>query len=374
MKTMLMVTSQAFSLYNFRGALIEELVKQGWKVICAAPDMDDSIKKKLEEIGAEVRSISGNRAKISVTADFAFMRDIYKLIKASKPDAILLYFIKPVLYGALVSGYLSVKRRILLIEGMGYVFTEHSFRVKYILRPLIRLLFTCAISCATKVIVLNEDDKKLISGMAFNKNKVSKIQGIGVDLDVFRIKEDSAAISKIYDFAYFGRFLEHKGVLEIIEASKILQNKGFVVRIAFYGYVDENPTSFTLDQLLEWQSDGLIEYCGFTDDVVSAMNECKVLLLPSYREALPRTCQEAAAMAIPSIVSDVPGCREVVVDNVTGLFVQVKNAYDLATKMELYLTNPELVLNHGTTAAKRARDIYDVKKINAEMISIFNQA
>jgi len=78
-------------------------------------------------------------------------------------------------------------------------------------------------------------------------------------------------------------------------------------------------------------------------------------------------------MAIPSIVSDVPGCREVVIDNVTGLFVQVKNASDLALKMEKYLTNPELVLNHGALAAKRAREIYDVRKINDQMISVFNE-
>ena len=233
MKTLLMITSQAFSLYNFRGDLIRELTKQGWRVICAAPDMDESIENKLEGIGAEVRLISGNRAKISVMADIAFMRNIYKLVKVNNPDAILFYFIKPVLYGALISWYLSVKRRILLIEGMGYIFTEHSFRVKYMLRPVVKVLFTCAISFATKVIVLNEDDKKLISGMAFNKNKVSIIHGIGVDLDVFKIKEDTPQISKTYDFAYFGRFLGHKGVLEIIEASKIMKNKGLIVRIAF---------------------------------------------------------------------------------------------------------------------------------------------
>ena len=374
MKTMLMVTSQAFSLYNFRGDLIRELVKQNWQVICAAPDMDNSIANKLEGIGAQVRSISGNRAKVSVMADIKFMGAIYKLVRTTKPDAVLLYFIKPVLYGSLVSWYLSVKTRILLIEGMGYVFTESSVVVKYILRPIIRLLFTVAISCATKVIVLNEDDKKFISRMAFKKSKVSKIQGIGVDLDKFRIKEDTQQTSKSFDFAYFGRFLEHKGVLEIIEASKILKEKGFLFRIAFYGYADENPSSFTLDQILQWQSEGLIEYCGFSDDVVFDMNKCKVLLLPSYREALPRTCQEAAAMGIPSIVSNVPGCREVVVDQVTGLFVQVRNALDLAAKMEQYLTFPELALNHGTNAAKRAREIYDVRKINAEMISIFNES
>lgn len=374
MKTFLMVTSQAFSLYNFRGALIKELVEQGWKVICAAPDMDEAIENKLADIGAEVRLLTGNRAKISVMDDLAFMRDIYRLVKGSKPDAVLLYFIKPVLYGSLVSWYLSVKTRILLIEGMGYIFTESSFLVKYILRPIVRLLFTFAISCATKVIVLNEDDKRLISGMAFKKNKVFKIQGIGVALDVFRTIEDAPQGIKLFDFAYFGRFLKHKGVLEIIEAARILKEKGLLFRIAFYGYADENPSSFTLDQILQWQSEGLIEYCGFSDDVVFEMNKCKVLLLPSYREALPRTCQEAAAMGIPSIVSNVPGCREVVVDQVTGLFVQVRNALDLAAKMEQYLTFPELALNHGTNAAKRAREIYDVRKINAEMISIFNES
>ena len=370
MKSILIISSQSFSLYNFRGELIKDLVNKGCKVICAAPDMSNEITQKLNDLGASTYKISGNRAKISLIEDIYFFIDIFKLILKIKPDGILLYFIKPILYGSIASWLLGVKKRIILIAGMGYVFTENSISVKYLMRPVIRLMYSLAIFFANKVIVLNDDDRKLISSMTFNKKKIKKIQGIGVDLEKFN-STTFLYNNTQYDFAYFGRLLKHKGINEIIASIKILKKEGLSPRVAFYGDVDENPSSFSLDNIYEWQAKGYIEYCGFTDDVVNEMKKCKILLLPSYREALPRTCQEAAAMGIPSIVSDVPGCREVIVNDETGLLVKVKDSSDLAAKMKIYLLDNELVKKHGKNAIKRAKDIYDVKKINNDMITFF---
>ena len=370
MKSILIISSQSFSLYNFRGELIKDLINKGCMVIGAAPDMSNEIKKKLHDIGASTYKISGNRARISLIEDIFFFIDIYKLILKVKPDGILLYFIKPIIYGSIAAWLLGVKKRILLIEGMGYLFTENSISVKYLMRPVIRLMYFLAIFFSNKVIVLNDDDKKLISSMTFNKKKIKKIQGIGVDLEKFN-STSFLYDNTQYDFAYFGRLLKHKGINEIIDSIKILKKEGLSPRVAFYGDVDENPSSFSLDNIQEWQAKGYIEYCGFTDDVVNEMKKCKILLLPSYREALPRTCQEAAAMGIPSIVSDVPGCREVIIKDETGLLVKVKNSSDLATKMKIYLLDNELVKKHGKNAIQRAKNIYDVKKINNDMIAFF---
>ena len=372
MKSIMIITSQAFSLENFRGELIRQLCDQGWKVSCAAPDMTPLIGDRLKKLGASAHLVSGNRAKISVIADIFFIYDIFRLMRDQKPDAVLLYFIKPILYGAIVSKVLSIKRRVLLLEGMGYVFTENSILVRWLLRPNIKLLYKLAIFCSNRVVVLNEDDKLLISDMTKNKDKILKIEGIGVNLEVFKPDPEVPSRQVTYDFAYFGRFLVHKGILEIVEASRLLKERGYSLRIAFYGHVDENPSSVSLNEIMQWQEDGLIEHCGFTNDVVSAMRNCRVLLLPSYREALPRTCQEAAAMGIPSIVSDVPGCREVVVNRSTGLVVKVKDHVDLANKMEIYINDPNLVDLHGVNSINRARDIYDAKKINQQMIKLFN--
>lgn len=372
MKEISIVTTQAFSLINFRGDLISLLVAEGWKVTCIATDFDDETINYFKSRNISTVKISGNRADLNLTSEIYFFIDLFRTICKLKPDVVLLYFIKPIVYGSIITRILKIKRRVLLIEGLGYIFTEKKFYIKYLMRPLVSLLYILSLNLSSKIIVLNNEDKKLISSMTYDKAKIMKINGIGVNLNKFKRNTDESNKVKVFDFGFFGRFLVHKGVLEIISASKILREKGYSIKIGFWGYVDENPTSVTLSQVMQWDKEGLINYMGFSSNVATDMTKCKAVLLPSYREALPRSIQEAAALSIPAIVTDVPGCNEVVLDKVTGLLCRKGDPHDLAAKMELYLKNEYLVTEHGSAAMIRARTIYDSEDINRHFLDILS--
>mgnify|MGYP000925339854 CR=1 FL=1 len=369
----LFISSQAYSLLNFRGTLIVSLIEDGWEVHCVATDMSVEIQEELKLMGAVVHKLEGNRAKFSIFSDMRYTFQLYNLIKNIKPSTTFCYFMKPIIFGSLVAKMLEVDVRIILIEGLGYIYTEEKFFIRRLVRPLITLAYNFAVRFSTKVIVLNSDDRDFVECInPFGRDKVVVIPGIGVDLEKFYPHNKHRIISTSYDFAYFGRMLKHKGILNIIEAIKILKTEGHSCRVAFFGSVDENPSSLSLQQLKDWECEGLITYQGFSDNVVKDMLSCNVILLPSYREALPRTCQEAAVLGKAAIVSNAIGCREVVVDNVTGLVCEVKNSQSLAQKMKFYLLNQDIAIKHGANARSRAVSLYDAKNINRQFIKIIN--
>jgi len=198
--------------------------------------------------------------------------------------------------------------------------------------------------CSKKTFFQNKDDLEFFVDQGLiHSEKCHLVAGSGVDVDFFKRnkKQDPVLAKEYFVFLYLGRILWDKGIGELIAAIRILREKHPFVKIDFLGMIDEgNPASISRIQVQEWQTEGIIGYLGDTDDVRPYLENCDCVVLPSYREGTPRSLLEAAAMELPVIATDVPGCRDVVEEGKTGFLVQAKNVSDLFKAMEKMVKMP----------------------------------
>lgn len=364
------VTSLASSIVNFRGPLIKEMVRRGMTVYVFAPDYDTNLRTAVAALGATPVDYSMSRAGMNPLRDFAdFLRFISQLRKY-RLDAVFCYFIKPVIYGTLAAWLAGVKRRFSSIEGAGYVFTDSarpSFKRK-LLRAFVVRLYRTALARTECVFMLNPDDRNLFvdEGMVA-AHKVMCMDGIGLSLDVFRA---AAPVHEPLRFLLIGRLLREKGVYDYVEAARIVKRTYPQVQFCLLGSCDANPGSISQGEAEQWRAEGLLEWPGQVTDVREWIAASSVFVLPSYREGLPRSTQEAMAMGRPVITTDVPGCRETVVHGRNGMIVPVRNPAALAEAMLAFVEKREMVTSMGAESRRMAEERFDVNKINARILQI----
>ena len=369
------ISTQAFSIINFRGALIKAMVAKGIQVYAFAPDYEKDTHLKVIGLGAIPVDYNMSRTTVSPFLDVLNTINLLKKLKSLHIDVTLTYFIKPVIFGNIAAYFAGVKRQYAMIEGAGYVFTEadnpRKALSKKILKFIVMLLYKISLKTVIKLFVLNKDDERLFidSGM-INANKVKRIPGIGLDLESFSYK--SRDISKAaLTFVMVARLLREKGVGEYVQAARQVKMTHPDVKFVLLGGVDENPTSYTKDQVMEWVDDGLIDWVGHVNDVKPWLERANVFVLPSYyREGLPRSTQEAMAMGMPVITTDVPGCRETVDDGINGFLIQPRDVQGLVEAILKLVDDPTLVEKMGRASRKIAEENYNVHIINQEIFAV----
>ena len=231
-------------------------------------------------------------------------------------------------------------------------------------------LYRIALRRADSVLILNEDDVALfLAYRMVPKEKIRLIDGIGLDLNVFQMVPP---VWQPLSFLMMGRLLIEKGIYEYVEAARVVKKKYPEARFILVGGIDANPGSITESCVCKWVAEGVIEWPGQVSDVRPWIAQASVFVLPSYREGLPRSTQEAMAMGRPVITTDVPGCRQTVADGENGFLVPVRNPEALADAMLRFLESPDLVRSMG----KRSRDIaesrFDAHKINQATCKAIN--
>ena len=325
-------------------------------VACQLTDKADV----LTSAGFVLHELKLQRSGTSISAELKTFISIWKLISKLKPSLIHMITIKPVLYAGIVSRFYSVAR-VASISGLGFVFIAEGFKAK-LLRFFISLLYRFALkNSATKVIFQNNTDKQLfISQKIIEESATVTIRGSGVDLNSYRISDEPEGLPV---FLLLARLLIDKGVLEFVEAARLLKAKGVGCRMVLVGDTDENPKSVTKQQINSWVSDGLVEYWGYTNDVNSTYANCHVAVLPSYREGLPKSLIEAAACGRAVITTDVPGCRDAIVPDETGLLVQVKKPEQLAAAIEKLCVESQLRRQLGKNGRRLAEAEFDVSNV-----------
>ena len=370
MKILAIISSQAFSLINFRGSLIKELVDSNILVYALAPDYDDMLRKKIVQLGANPVDYSLIRTGMNPFRDLRDMFYLSILLYRLNPDVVLGYFIKPVVYGTLAAWISRVPRRIAMIEGLGYVFTPSGMTFSWrrkLLRSSVSLLYRIALTKAHRVIFLNRDDiAQFIGDGVVDKVKVAHLGGIGVDLNEWPF---TTAFIKPITFLLAARLLREKGIMEYAEAARQVKALHPETRFVLLGALDENPGGLAEREVRAWVNAGLLEWPGHVA-VQPWLAKASVYVLPSYREGLPRSTQEAMAMGRPVITTDVPGCRETVDDNVNGFVVPARNIDALVQAMLMFIKQPELILSMGLESRQIAENRFDVRKINAEILKI----
>lgn len=362
----MVLASFADSLVNFRGPLLEDLVRSGCDVLAAAPPGDAALTSRLASSGVVFHPVPMNRAGMNPLRDIATYRALRRLFRATRPDVLLAYTVKPVVYGCLAARAEGVKRVVPLVTGLGYAFVGTGLRSR-IARLIAGTLYRRAMAAADIAVFQNPDDQAAFRDLRILPRTTPSlvVNGSGVDLDHFPVQPLPAAPS----FLMIGRLLREKGVYEYAEAVRMTKERhpGTDCRIA--GWIDNAPSAIPATLPEQWKSTGGPAFLGRLDDVRPALADCSVYVLPSYREGTPRTVLEAMACGRAIITTDTPGCRETVQDGVNGFLVPVGDAAALAAAMERFHLDPGLAARMGAESRRIAEEKYDVHKVNRAMMS-----
>lgn len=368
--TFLLIASFPDSLLLFRGALLDALLARGLSVHVAAPDLPagSSTRQQLEVKGLQVHDIPLRRTGMNPLADFRSLLTLWRLMRHIRPDHVLSYTIKPVIYGSLAARLARVPRRFALITGLGYAFQgqEGGGDRRGLLRTLVQRLYFFALHGTHKVFFQNPDDQALFRTLGILKPTTPSlvVNGSGVNVAEYSVARLPAAPR----FLLIARLLGDKGVREYAEAARKVRSRHPEAVFSLVGWVDENPDAIKRDELDTWVADGTLEFYGRLSDVRPAITACSVYVLPSYREGTPRTVLEAMAMGRAIITTDAPGCRETVVDGDNGFLVPVKAVNELAAAMERFIVERELAARMGSRSRQIAEQKYDVHRVNAVML------
>ena len=324
MKKVVIIKNSAWAIYNYRLNLANYLNESGYEVVIVAPSDDHYchyIKKEFEFFDIKIKSDS-----INPIQDIKLLFSIFWLYRKIKPDVVLNFTIKLNIYSAIAARLLGIPS-INNLTGLGTVFIKENF-----ITQIAQNLYRISLFCANVVFFQNNDDLKFFTdNKLVSPDKCSLLPGSGVDTNKF----NSFAVKKhdSFKFLMVSRLLRDKGIYEYIEAAKLLNRSD----IEFW-ILGESPsahkTAISNEEIYKLSSHGIIKYFKRTDNVKSFLDKVDCVVLPSYREGCPRSILEASAVGLPVIVSDVPGCRQVVDNNITGLYCKVKDFHDLARKME----------------------------------------
>ena len=353
------------SLITFRGHLINELVEQGHEVIACAGGKADDVALKLANIGVNYHAVRMRRTGTSPLADLLLLASLVRLFRAIKPEIILGYTIKPVIYGSLAAYVAKVPRIFSMITGLGYAFSEADLRSRTIGR-IVQVLYRSVLHTNERILFQNPDDRRLFLDKELIKEEQSfLINGSGVDVDEFF----PDPFPKTVSFLLIARLIRDKGIVEYVEAAEALRRKYPEVRFRLVGMYDDNPTAISKEEVAGWVENGSIEFLGSMDDVRPALAECSVFVLPSfYREGIPRTLLEALAAGRPVITTNAPGCRETVDEGRNGYLVPLRDVESLILAMETFIKNPESIPEMGQRSRQIALEKYDVRKVTATIL------
>lgn len=361
------------SVFHLRGNLLQSISLLGYEVHILAPNPNHYPDEynRLTELGFNIHPVILNRTGTNPIGDLRTLYSAYKFMRQIKPDAVLSYTIKPVIYGTLAAWLSGIPKRFALLAGLGYSFQDSE--KKTLVKKIIYNLYKEGLAKTTKVFFQNPDDLDLLKEMKIigSKTPYVIVNGSGVDTKQYNVsyfpKDKYGNIKP--SFLLIARLLKDKGINEYISAAKIVRKKHPEAEFHLVGWIDENPEAITKNQLDDWVSSGIVNYWGKLNDVRPAITASSVYVLPSYREGTPRSVLEAMSMGRAIITTDAPGCRETVNEGENGFLVPVKNSQKLAEAMLKFIKNPVLYENMGDASRKIAESKYDVHKVNAHMVS-----
>lgn len=349
-----------------RSALICELMSRGHEVIAVAPF--DGSEEFLRQLGVTCIDICMTRRGMAPWREFRTIWQIYRISSSLKPDVVLNYTIKPIIYCGIGARLGGVRRIVSVVTGLGYMFVEGG-RLPGLRRYLAATLYRVALRWNERVIFQNSDDMELFVGNGtVSKSRAFRVPGSGVDTDFFSPGSETFEEGH---FLLISRMLWDKGVADFVGAAKRLKERYPNARFSLLGPVDDNPAAIPLETLKAWHARGAVEYLGSTDDVRPFLARCAVYVLPSYyREGIPRTNLEALAMGKPIITTAMPGCRETVEPNINGFLIPPRDEAALVEAMETFLKKPYLCREMGLRSRDMALRIFKKEEVDRKICAV----
>ena len=376
MSRIIIIGTVASSLYGFRAHLIKSLVELNHEVYAFTSEYKEGDLSKIRALGAIPVSYNLNRGGINPLSDIKATLSLAKKIKLLQPDVVFSYFSKPVVFGTLAAKIAHTPNIIGMLEGLGYTFTEQPEGMTYktrIIKSIQIGLYKLALPKLDTLIFLNPDDPKdLLKKHAIKVNNVEILGGIGLNLEAYPYSPlPESRKEKDIRFLFIGRLLKEKGINEFVLAAKKVKQLYPEVKFTVLGAIDKaNPGAIKEVELERLISLNIIEHPGHVNNVTEWIANSHVFVLPSYREGVPRSTQEAMAIGRAIITTDVPGCRETVTDGRNGFLIERWNPDALAKKMIYFIENPEKIKEMGLESSKLAQEKYDANKVNKRLLQI----
>ena len=370
-KILLIFVSHASFFISHRLELALVAKKKGYDVKIVLGELDADL-KILEEEQIDYFYLPVYRGSLNPLKDLKSIFLIYRLFKKIKPDIVHLVTIKPYLYGGLIARITKVPSVVSAISGLGSMFIDESFKNNF-LRILFYPLYKFAFNHSNQFIVIqNYDDAKLLQNWGvLNFNKIRFVNGSGVNLKKFSMIKELNTKLPIVCFA--ARLLRDKGIYEFVSAAEILNKLGISARFIVAGDIDlKNPTSLNLEEFKNLKENKNIEMIGYHKDISKLFEQSNIICLPSYREGFPKSLIEAAAAGRAVITTDVPGCRDAIVPNKTGILVPPKNSKKLANAIQYLIENPTLRFSMGKAGRELAEKEFQIESIIQSHLDIYD--
>jgi len=345
-----------------------EAIGKGYEVHLACAYTNKKI--ELEKLGFRIHQLNISRSGINIFEELKIVYKIHKILKSIKPDVVEFFTIKPVIYGGIVSKFFFIPKKVFYITGLGYVFISKGMK-GFLVRNMIKSIYKLAVSGKTNTIITeNIFDKRLIRSLnAVKEGQIRMIRGAGVDLSRYKYTQESNEDIKVVMAC---RLLKDKGVFEYIEAVKILRDKGIDAVFELYGDIDsENPASLTDDDIKKIKQTGYVKMHGFSSEIAKVFEKTNIVVLPSYREGLPKVLIEAAACGRAVVTTDVPGCKDAIEPDITGLLCEVKDSKSLARQIERLILDDKLRNKMGRAGRDLAEKEFDIQKVMQKHFKIY---
>lgn len=367
------VVSEDWYFCSHRLPLAVEAIRRGWEVVLVA--RMSIHQAELNAMGIRTVNVDIDRGGVNPVNEFRYWSRLVKAYRQERPDIIHHVAMKPCLYGSMAARFCGLKNTVNAIAGLGTIFTSPSPKIRRV-RPFVKFAFNRLLGRPTsRVIMQNTDDVyEFETGVGIDREHIHLIRGSGVDMDEFY----PPAISRNSDvpmIVLVSRLLIEKGVLELIEAGRILKERKMDCRVVLVGDSDpHNPHAVSEEELAMAESRGWVELWGRRNDIADIYREADIATLPSYyREGIPKTLLEAAASGLPIVTTDSVGCRETVDEGRNGFRVPVRDAEALADALAKLISDTELRNRMGQKSRLKAMAEFDVRHVVDETFKIYSE-
>ncbi len=367
-KTILFFVNVDWFFLSHRLPIAIEALNQGYEVHVAT-----SITDKWDELrsyGFIVHPVKMERSGTNIAREIKTFFDILQIFNKVQPHIVHLVTIKPVLLGGIAARLTGVPAVVAAISGLGFVFLAKG-RKALIIRYIVTALYRLALGKRNlKIICQNPDDQETISQVAgLPPGKTTLIPGSGIDLSVYTQKPIPQGDAVVIMAA---RLLKDKGVYEFVDAARLLKQRGINAQFWLAGEPDAgNPNSIKETEIIAWRDEKILEPLGYREDIANLFSQSSIVVLPSYREGLPKVLIEAAACARAIVTTDVPGCRDSIEPGKSGLLVPVKNSTALADAIQHLIDNPQLCRSMGQAGRALAERKFAIEKIIHKHLKIY---
>lgn len=371
MTTILFVVNGHAYTAKHRLPLLVAARDSGYKVLCIAPEGSDSERLLLND-GWQCFAIRMSRRGVSPLWELSAIYSLVRLYRKLKPDLVHHATIKPVLYGSIAARISRVPAVVNAITGLGYVFTGNDVMAS-LLRRVVSPLYRIAFSHPNqRVIFQNREDREILvrrSGLPEGCSVL--IEGSGVDTDFYVPQPEPPGVLTAVLAA---RMLWDKGVREFVEAAESLRNAGQMAKFVLVGDLDAgNPSAIPLEWIERQVTNSIVEWWGKIDDMRQVYARSHIVVLPSYREGLPKVLLEAGASGRAVVTVDSPGCRDAVISEATGLVVPVRDSHALAEAMDRLLSDADLRKRLAKEARKVVEKRFSAATVTEQTLTVYRQ-